>query len=313
MTDTNSCFIFFRLEDAKVRSFFVNIAFFCNFVGKYIITRNVKMLQKILIMLIIFFTMISDRSKDIVQKPSGDGYVLVFSDEFNLKNGSQPDSSKWVRCIRYNAGWNRWISKSEEVVFIKNGQLVCRAIPNRDIASDTAKMLTGAIETRGKYSFQYGKVEVRMKTNNKRGNFPAAWMKPDIIDPNKYGEIDIMETFGDQGLVHQTIHNHLTTILKKGKPFSAQTKVRLNKWHVYGVEWTPEMLIFTIDGRVTKVFLKSKDKAELADGQWTFDRPFYLLLNQSVGETRINVFLTPDTNHVYETRFDWIRVYQKKR
>ena len=57
-------------------------------------------------------------------------WKLVFSDEFNQKNGSQPDPTKWVRCIRYNAGWNRWISNSKEVVYIKNGQLVCRAIPN---------------------------------------------------------------------------------------------------------------------------------------------------------------------------------------
>lgn len=27
-----------------------------------------------------------------------DGYRLVFCDEFNLPNGSQPDSSKWSRC-----------------------------------------------------------------------------------------------------------------------------------------------------------------------------------------------------------------------
>ena len=27
-----------------------------------------------------------------------DKYVLVFSDELNLPNGSQPDSTKWSRC-----------------------------------------------------------------------------------------------------------------------------------------------------------------------------------------------------------------------
>lgn len=48
-----------------------------------------------------------------------DKYVLVFSDEFNLPNGSQPDSTKWSRCKRYNSEWNRWVSSSSDVVFIK--------------------------------------------------------------------------------------------------------------------------------------------------------------------------------------------------
>lgn len=262
--------------------------------------------------LLLLFVLSSDSFVANGQNFSDKDWILVFSDEFNQKNGSQPDSTKWVRCIRYNAAWNRWISNSKEVVYIKNGHLVCRAIPNTIEPNDTATMLTGAIETRGKYDFQYGKVEVRMKTNTKRGNFPAVWMKPSKIDPNKYGEIDIVEMFGDQGVAHQTIHNHLTATLKRGRPFSIHNWLNVDKWHVYGLEWTPQQLVMTIDGRVTSVFFKSSDNKELAEGQWTFDRPFYLLLNQSVGDYGMNEFLWPDIRHVYETRFDWIRVYKKK-
>lgn len=99
-----------------------------------------------------------------------DKYVLVFSDEFNLPNGSQPDSTKWSRCKRYDSEWNRWVSSSRNVVFIKNGTLICRAIPNTKEKSDTATMLTGAIWTRNKYAFQYGRLLVRMKTNVIMGN-----------------------------------------------------------------------------------------------------------------------------------------------
>jgi len=270
-----------------------------------------RIVGNFLLVMIVNLLMISDQSAAIVMPLPEEDYQLVFSDEFNQKNGSQPDSTKWVRCVRYQSAWNRWISNSKDVVYIRNGHLVCRAIPNTIEPDDTACMLTGAIETRGKFDFQYGKVEVKMKTNLTRGNFPAAWMKPAKIDTNNYGEIDIMESFGDQGLAHQTIHNHLTASLKRGRPFSAHTKLSLNKWHVYGVEWTPEKLLFTIDGKVTKVFQKSSNRMELVQGQWTFDRPFYLLLNQSVGDAAINKYLTPDTTHIYETWFDWIRVYQK--
>lgn len=270
------------------------------------------MKRNIFLCLLMILVCADSNSQNNRMQSNNDDYVLVFADEFNGRNGSQPDPSKWVRCKRYRGGWCRWISDSKDVAFIKNGNLVCRAIPNHSLPTDTAKMLTGAIETIGKYSFQYGKVEVRMKTNNTRGNFPAAWMKPVKIDKNRYGEIDIVEMFGDQGLAQQTVHNHITTILKRGRQFNTNKRIPLNKWHVYGLEWTPEYLAFYIDGELTKTFYKSKDSKELADGQWTFDRPFYLILNQSVGDGKYECMI-PNTNHVYETRFDWIRVYQKKR
>ena len=271
-----------------------------------------KYMKHLACVILLLVTFVSDSMMAFTTKVDEGEWNIVFRDEFNQKNGSQPDSTKWVRCIRYNAGWNRWISNSKDVVYVKNGNLVCRAIPNTKEPNDTAKMLTGAVETRGKFAFQYGKVEVRMRTNKVRGNFPAAWMKPAKIDPNRYGEIDIVEMFGDQGVANQTIHNHLTTILRRGRPFTAKKTLSVNRWHIYGLEWYPDKLVLTIDGHVTKVFLKSSDKEKLADGQWTFDRPFYLLLNQSVGDFGMNEFLTPDVNHVYETHFDWIRVYQKK-
>lgn len=269
------------------------------------------MYMRYLACIILIGSLVSDSLLMSDKKANRNEWKLVFNDEFNQKDYSQPDSTKWIRCIRYNAGWNRWISNSKDVVYIKNGQLVCRAFPNSIELDDTATMLTGAIETRGKYDFQYGKVEIRMKTNTMRGNFPAAWMKPTKTDPNRYGEIDIVEMFGDQGVAHQTIHNHQTQVLKKGKPISANRNITVDEWHVYGLEWTPGKLVMTIDGRVTGVFFKSSDDRELSEGQWTFDRPFYLILNQSVGDYGMNEFLRPDVRHVYETHFDWIRVYQK--
>lgn len=238
-------------------------------------------------------------------------YRLVFCDEFNLPNGSQPDSTKWSRCKRYDSMWNRWISSSKDVVYINNGKLVCRAIPNRNEPNDTAKMLTGAIESIRKFSFQYGRVDVKLKTNMLRGNFPAAWMKPEVIDPNKYGEIDIFEGNGDLKIAQQTIHNHMSTVLKKDfEQREFKTKMLVNEWHVYSLVWTPTELFFLIDNKVTGAFYKSHDEKILEQGQWTFDRPFYLILNQSVGDGRFEC-LTVDTSKIYETQIDWVRVYKK--
>lgn len=243
------------------------------------------------------------------------GYELVFSDEFNLPDGSQPDSSIWSRKPRNPDLCNRWNSNSEKVVFIKNGNLVCKAIPNRSEPTDTARMLTGSVWTFGKYNVKYGKIEVRMRTNNKVGTFPAAWLKWQPVDWNNdpYAEIDIVEMFGNSGIAYQTIHSQLTISDKKhGQYNSFSTNVDVTKWHVYAVEWTPTYVTFAIDGTPIGTYQKSPSPQLLSKGQWTFDVPCYIILNQSVGDGSHSV-IGPYRRTTYETRFDWVRVYQKKQ
>ena len=242
--------------------------------------------------------------------PKDDGYKLVFSDEFNLPDGSQPDSTKWKRCRRNPSRWARWISDSKEVVYIKNGKLVCRAIPNKDLKADTAQMLTGAIETMGLYEMKYGKVEVRMRTNAKSGNAPAAWIRNDPNRHKLYSEIDIMESFGKKEEVIQTIHSEYTVNTKNHKEKNQFRKnIDFTKWHVYGIKWTPTEIIWTVDEKQTGRYIKSTDPTLLIKGQWTFDQPMFIRLNQSLCNG--NMGLYPDTRATYVTKFDWIRIYKK--
>lgn len=242
------------------------------------------------------------------------GYELVFSDEFNLPNGSHPDPAVWSRKPRNNDMCNRWNSESNKVVYINNGSLVCRAIPNKSEPNDTARMLAGSVWTFGKYNVKYGKIEVRMRTNNKAGSFPAAWLKWQPVDWNTdpYAEIDIVEMFGNRGLAYQTIHSQLTVSDKRhGLTNSFSTKIDVTKWHVYAIEWTPTYVTFAIDGTPVGTYRKSDSPRLFEKGQWTFDVPCYIVLNQSVGEGP--TFGTGNFHRkTYETRFDWIRVYQKK-
>lgn len=242
---------------------------------------------------------------------ASDEYKLVFSDEFNLPDGSQPDSTKWRRCNRYAGLWSRWISDSRDVVYIKNGCLVCRAVPNRKERGDTARMLTGAIETMGKYSFMYGKLEVRMKTNSKDGNFPAVWMRDDYVKAkrNVYSEIDIVEMFGRKKKSFHTAHTQLTVDnpqYRRNNSFNHD--IDITKWHVYGLIWTPESLIWTVDGNEVGRYSKSLDQSLLDKHQWTFNVPHYIRLNQSVGDGVHD--MKQNVRETYVTQFDWIRVYQ---
>ena len=92
-------------------------------------------------------------------------YELVFADEFDGENGTQEDDTKWIRCQRMNATWNRWCSDRPEVVYHEDGELVIRAIPNPDPSTDNVPMITGGVKTMGKFGFTYGKVECRAFTN----------------------------------------------------------------------------------------------------------------------------------------------------
>lgn len=246
-----------------------------------------------------------------VSGQSDSKWRLIFYDEFDRPNGSLPDTSKWTASPREIYLWNRWCKTTKENTFIRNGRLVCRAIPNLDMKTDTAAMLTGAIQTKGKFQFQYGKVEIRLRTNLKPGNFPAAWLLPtNAGNPYSYGELDVFEAFGNDGLAYQTVHSHRSFVLaKEDESRSFTKKINLNKWHIYAMEWSKDHISFFIDGVLTGIYHKSRSRVKLEEGQWSFDRPFYIILNQSVGNDDWNI---PNHHSIYETQFDWIRVYQKE-
>lgn len=153
-------------------------------------------------------------------------------------------------------------------------------------------MLTGAIWTRNKYAFQYGRLLVRMKTNVITGNFPVAWLGRQQKDGKRapYGEIDVVEMFGSKNESNHNIHTQYTLDNPKhGLRTCFKHKVDVTKWHVCGIEWTPEYVKWLVDGRVG-IYYKSSDNELLQKYQWTFDDKFFILLNQSVGNGAHGMF-----------------------
>lgn len=241
-------------------------------------------------------------------------YQLVFSDEFNAPDGTQEDETQWMRCPRQNATWNRYCSDSPEVIYHEDGKLVARAIPNPDRTTDNVPMLTGGIKTMGKFGFTYGKVECRSMTEQWTGTFPAIWMMPEDQSAGwpSCGEIDIFETIDNQNMAYHTVHSHWTYDLgQTGNPKSGYNEtVPQDRYHTYGFEWDETSMRWYVDGKQVAQYNKSTDTNALTQGQWPFDKHFHLMINQSVGS---GAWAAPaDESHTYVTRFDWIRVYQKK-
>ena len=245
-------------------------------------------------------------------KRTGDkAWVCIFNDEFN--GSGEPTSEKWVRTPRAKSTWNRFCSDSPLVVYEEGGNLVCRTIPNPDRSLDDVDMLSGGIQSKGLFGFKYGHAEARIKTTKHVGNFPAFWMMP--VDNSAgwpyAGEIDIWETIDSQNTSYHTVHSGWTYVLKHtNDPQSSFSvnNVDMDLWHTYAVDWNEEEISWSVDGRNVGSYKKSTDDNVLAQGQWPYDHPFYLILNQSVGN---NAWAkNADTSFTYVTLFDWVRVYQ---
>lgn len=260
---------------------------------------------------------------------AGAEYKLAFGDEFNTADFTQPNETHWSRSGWAHPTWKRFTAQTkagqEKTGWIEDGKLVLRCVKNefndekRGDNGNKLEMISGAIESANKVTFTYGKVEGRLKTTAHTGNFPAFWMMPNESTYGGWpssGEIDIFEQINNENTSYHTIHSHWANgaadggLGNSGKPQKGGTSATTTgEYHVYGLEWTEDILKWFVDGKQVFSYAKSTTQDDLDKLQWPFDKPFYLILNQSVGNG--GWAANPDLNFTYETKFDWVRVYQK--
>lgn len=260
---------------------------------------------------------------------AGAEYKLAFGDEFNTADFTQPNEAYWSRSEWAHPTWKRFTAQTkagqEKTGWIEDGKLVLRCVKNefddekRGDNGSKLEMISGAVESADKITFTYGKVEGRLKTTAHSGNFPAFWMMPNKSTYGGWpdsGEIDIFEQINNEDKSYHTIHSHWANGSGDGglgqgsNPQKGGTSATTTgDYHVYGLEWTENMLTWFVNGKKVFSYAKSTNQDDLDKKQWPFDKPFYLILNQSVGNG--GWAANPDLNFTYETKFDWVRVYQK--
>lgn len=234
-------------------------------------------------------------------------WKLIWEENFDRPN---LDTTVWNVITRNSADWGNFMSDLPELIQIRDGNLFLKGMVNPDQSKDTATYLTGGISSQGKFAFQYGKIELKVKLENATGAWPALWM---LADQPKYGayprngEIDLMEHLNYEQQIYQTVHSYYTLELKQkdNPPHHAVTAVNPEEYNIYGLEWTPDALIFTLNGTPTFTY----PKVEKADPtQWPFDQPFYLLVDMQLGGSWVGP-VNPLDLPVHMI-VDWIRVYQ---
>ncbi|KAF4461378.1 Beta-13-glucan-binding [Fusarium albosuccineum] len=206
----------------------------------------------------------------------------------------------------------------------KDGRYLCAAVSNSTKGQIINPVRSARLNTKGKKTIRYGRVEVTARMPRGDWLWPAIWMMPqDNVygDWPKSGEIDIAESRGNDArkyamgdnLVSSALHWGTATENDRWRRSYGEWGGKRNRYtedfHTYGLEWSEKYLFTWLDGRLRQVtffdFTKNKNlwtygefAGESVNGSvpvdpWgstgrantPFDESFFLILNVAVGGT----------------------------
>jgi len=254
---------------------------------------------------------------------------LLWSDEFNGKKGSLPSSKTWSREIG-GGGWgnsergyytdtaaNASMDGSGRLVITANrisneyGDQIGEVPGTEDILNrcSECQFTSARMKTARNLSFQYGRIEARIKMPQGVGTWPAFWMLGgDLLDGVPWpecGEIDIMEFRGDiPDRTTSAIHGPTTPPGSGlGAAFLSYDSLS-NGYHTYAIEWKKNAITFIVDGRVTGTY----SSADTGSRGWVYNQKFFLILNLAMGGTYAGEYIDPMLNQA-QLHVDYIRFY----
>lgn len=257
-----------------------------------------------------------------------ESYQLVWSDEFeDLK---KPNPEFWS----YENGFVRneehqWYQ--EDNAFIENGLLVIEGrkekVKNTNFNPESsnwrqnreyAEYTASSINSRGKFEFQYGRLEVRARIDTAVGLWPAIWTLGVNGEWPSNGEIDVMESYPSGGVpsilanvawgTNRRYTAHWDSKVIPHTYFVGKDSEWPSKFHIWRMDWDEHYIRLYLDDEL----LNETDLSKTinADGSNPFHQPHYILLNLAIGGQNGG----DPTRASYPNRYeiDYVRVYQKK-
>jgi beta-glucanase (GH16 family) len=227
--------------------------------------------------------------------------AIVWAEEFNTDG--VPDATKWG----YDIGGNGWGNQELEYytnrtdnAIISNGSL--KIIAKKESFGGSA-YTSARLITKDKFSFKYGKIEVRAKLPVGVGTWPAIWMLGDNISTVNWpacGEIDIMEHLGrDLNKIYGTLH-HPGHSGANGDGGTVTISNATTEFHKYAAEWSPATIKFLVDDVTFYTFTNN--------GSLPFNQNFFIILNVATGGNFAGPVDPAFVSAVMEV--DYVRVYQ---
>ena len=270
----------------------------------------------------------------LAQLNSFAAYELVWSDEFN---GNSLNQTVWSIEVNGDGGGNgesQYYTNKEDNLFVRDGNL--HIVAKREDYNGKA-YTSGRINSKGKVSARYGRMEARIKLPaGAQGQFPAFWMMGQNIDAvgwPRCGEIDIMEQMCNNNVTSyrrtmSTLHWNANGSYAGAaySPADYGQNIVLNeelgaRYRIYGIEWVPargnnppKIIGYysdNADGNCdannrVEYFWINLDGA----GMDCFTaQEHYFLLNFAVGAWFIEGGIDPNFGS-REMLVDWVRIYQ---
>ncbi|MCJ7558657.1 MAG: family 16 glycosylhydrolase, partial [Gammaproteobacteria bacterium] len=259
-------------------------------------------------------------------------WQLAFADEFD---GDTLDAGKWnVETGDGCPDLCGWGNSELQLYTADNIQVAGGVLTIQGRQELDGSYTSARINTRGKYDFTYGKVEISARLPEGQGIWPAIWMLPS--DESVYGpwprggEIDIIEGFNlgvDGNTSTQTAtHYGLPTGPLYGTSSRNDTGVSPSMgFHEYTMEWERDTLRFFVDGvhfQTQKAsnwyayfpadelgYFNEYGAFKQGPRDAPFDQLFHLILNMAIGGGPVG---NPDASTVFPQNFeiDYIRVYE---
>lgn len=258
-------------------------------------------------------------SANLKETPDSE-WTLIWSDEFDAP---EMNTDKWKYCSRSSSTWSRLIAKKDARGFVnkfEDGYYNSYCIPKpAEVINESQKMISGAINSQGLFYLTGGRIEARIKTTPHTGNFPAFWMMPQEASGGwpQCGEIDIWEQIDNKNTTYHTVHTgwEYQSFGKPSQiapPRGGTGSFDQTEWHVYTLEWDQNSLRWYVDNKHVFTYqnMHFSDENYPEDITWPFNKPFYIILNQSVGNGGWAANFDPE--FTYKTSFDYVRCYQKK-
>tara|TARA_R110000764_G_scaffold61653_1_gene131245 strand:- start:73971 stop:74801 length:831 start_codon:yes stop_codon:yes gene_type:complete len=272
------------------------------------------------ILFFIFIGLISqDKAVFTSQDQDAEFRTLVFADEFEYEG--RPDNQKWHHQIipPNNGSWYndelQHYTDSEENSYANNGTLKIKAIKEQYSYHGSTKEYTSA-RLNSKFTFTYGRVEVRAKLPGTAGTWPAIWtLGANVNETGNYfgdqygeegwplsGEIDIMEQTGwDKNKTISHFHwGDLKTKEYRNTGGEATVPNASNEYHIYAMEWDSESIKTYVDDTLVFELQNAKDKP--------YNHGHYLILNIAIGGNLGGELPETFTEDILE--IDYVRIYQ---
>jgi beta-glucanase (GH16 family) len=197
-------------------------------------------------------------------------------DNFDGASGSKPDSRLWVLDTTNQGGTQTY--DPARTFLDGTGNVVLEAIQNG------STVYSGRFTSRTKFNMKYGWCAARIKFP-KAGKswFPAFWLLHQGYNTNpNYGEIDMMEFFGDT--TSYSTHIYITnSTLESTKPVPANQSGGNagDGYHTYWMQWAADRVQIGVDD----LLMGDWGPSSVPAGTWDSvigQQPFYFIANFAV-------------------------------